>query len=240
MSRKLLFSIAGVCILLAALISGVIGINCHHQVKEEKTFRVAPWTPRTCPFPFYLDVRFKEKEDREEVWKAAMELHREVGSPLGYGPLFLPSENLSVPPDKIIVPVRDAGYREKQKGEACGPVIPQLEAQFGGLVMGAMHYRIRVADDTLAQAYIVMCKDRIDTVRKLKGPLAGKLPKHPMSFYVKHELMHLIIGGGHPQWGCGLMCATPNTRKVNDHELAIVKRTYDPLCKPKAQKQGRE
>lgn len=240
MSRKLIFSIVGACILLGALLSGVIGINCHYQVKEEKTFRVSPWTPQTCPFPFYLDVRFDGKKDKEEVWEAAMELHREVGAPLGYGPLFLPSENLTVPPEKHIVPIRDASEREKRKGEVCGPVIPQIEAQFGGLVMGALHYRVDVQTDTLANAYIVMCKKRIDVVRNLKGPLAKDMPRHPMSFYVKHELMHLLIGGGHPRWGCGLMCTTPTRRAVNAHELAIVKRTYDPLCKPKPPKQGHE
>lgn len=231
MARKILLSALGIIVLLSALVVGVFGVNCHYQVKEESAFRVAPWTPTTCPFPFYLDVRFKDKKDREEVWEAAMELHKEVGGPLGYGPLFLPAENLSIPPDKLIIPVRDALAHERKRGEVCGPIIPQLEAQFGGLIMGALHYRVDVATDTLAGGQVIMCKDRIDAVRDLKDKIS-RLPKHPMSFYVKHELMHLIIGGGHPQWGCGLMCSAPTRRQVNAHELAIVKRTYDPLCKP--------
>lgn len=228
--RKPIVVGVGIVLLLLSLTFGVWGINCHHAKKEAETYTVGPWTPKACPFPFYLDVKLPKEGDKEMVWKAAMELHAEVGGPLGYGPLFMPAENLSNRDGAFVVPVRPPNAEEKVRGGLCGPMIPKMMLEMGeGLVMGALRYEMHIASETLRRADIILCLDRINLLRSIK-PKFLKVPRRTLDFYAKHELMHLLIGGGHPQWGCGITCADPHTRRVTETEIQIVRRAYDSLC----------
>jgi hypothetical protein len=231
LGRKTIIVLLVALSVLLSIVLMVVSVNCHHEKKEAKGYAVGPWTPARCPFPFYLDVQLKEEKDKEQVWDGAMELHAEVGGPLGYGPLFLPRENLSVAPDRLVIPVRDANTSEKAPNGLCSvekPFIPSVDATF---VMGALIFHVDAVTQQLKSGDIVLCMDRYRLLRSIKDKFM-RVPKHSLSMYAKHELFHLLIGGDHPTWGCGLSCAAPSTRRVTEVEKAIVKRTYDPLCKP--------
>ncbi len=231
MSKPVAVSLT-IALVLLSLILGVWGLNCRHAKIESETYTVGPWKPKACPFPFYLDVQMSKESDVEMIWKGAMEIHAEVGGPLGYGPLFIPTNNLSNRDKAFVVPVRPPTATEKMRGEICGPMNPRMMLEMGeGLVMGALRYEVHIASEELRKADIILCLDRINFMQTIKDKFA-KVPKHPLDFYAKHELMHLLIGGGHPRWGCGITCANPSTRRITETEIAIIRRTYDPLCRP--------
>lgn len=226
--------------ILLTVVMGAVGANCHYVKKEQAEYTVGPWRPKTCPFPFYLDVQMKTHAEKEQIWSAAMSIHREVGGPLGYGPIFMPAENLSTRKSVFVVPVRPPHPHEKQKGGICGEMFPRAIMEMGdGLLLGALRYEVHIDTETLHKAEIILCTDRIALLNSIKDKFM-KVQKRPMDFYAKHELMHLLVGGGHPTWGCGITCADPQFSKVTQTELSIIKRTYDPLCRAKTPQRGDE
>lgn len=218
--------LSGVTTLLLVVIVGFIlasFLNCHHVKREVASFEVRPWKVLSCPFP--MGIRNAVPELQKEVGQAAAEINREVGLALGYGQIF--TDARFAPKKNATIDIVDGSKEDADPGEVCEPLL------FGP---GAANGRITVASFTagisewrLQTGTVILC---VDKHASTKGVLdeSMKIRLRDWKFYIKHELMHAIMGANHMRYGCGITCASPHWPYVTKEEKLVIRRHYDGFC----------
>lgn len=198
-------------------------VNCHQVREEVKNFEVKPWRIRSCPFP--MGLRVTHPELKTPTKKAAAEINREVGLALGYGQIY--TDERFAPKDNPTIEVYDGSATHAYRGGVCEPLL------FGP---GAMNDNVRVAsfypgisDWKLNLGLISFCLEKHKSTKAVLDE-KFKVRLREAKFYLKHELMHPIMGSNHMKWGCGITCAAPTWGYVVKEELEVIRRHYDGYC----------
>ena len=215
-------------------VSITFALNYYGQKKEIENYRVGPWSIAHCPFP--LGFRSTLQRYRPDVpWKMAQEINRELGPKLGYSvPVYVKASKVS--PGSVVVSVRASRPPERGEGNSCripnlGPTAP-VDAT--SLAMGFFHFKVLKAGKRLVGGTVVMCDRKFKKMVGLfKKPKWLRLYPGYWERYVKHELMHPIIGAGHPNWHLDVTHENAPQQSISGGVVKILKRIYDPFCKKK-------
>jgi len=194
----------------------VVWVNRDQSKKEVDAFQVKPWTVKKCPLPFGLVVR-NESFGPGETHKAAHEINQELRSVLGRNAYVLKGDQGG----NAVITV--------SQGVDGDCVMPNVgpEPPMGGVTMGFLHFKVSNQDSTLQSSAIVMCADKFKRLARIaKKPRWLKVRRGEWGKYIKHELLHPLLGAGHIQWSAGVFHPNAPRRRISKEVKAILSRVY--------------
>ncbi|MEL7341923.1 MAG: hypothetical protein AAGM67_15680, partial [Bacteroidota bacterium] len=165
-------------------------------------------------------------------WKEAKWLNKTLGQKLGYGKIYVPENQM--PKGHAFIEVKSETLEFQKRGELCAePMIfrhtpPPLEP----LRMGQFMFAVNKVTNYLEGGMIVICHKKLKSLKNIRSkPSWLKLYKRER--YIRHELIHPIMGENHPSRTRDIASATAPRPDFDPDTIKIIKRHYDPVCKHK-------
>lgn len=229
----------------SAILIGVAFLINHYAKKGEvKSYKLEPWKVTHCPIPFGLKDELGHKGTPKKlqaavtaVWQVARELNKEVVPRLGYGRDLYVEAGKQPAGNAVITVYPSRPHQRTDSSQECWiPGLMGPSEPMAGLALGFFKYHVLRKNDRLIDSEIFMCHIKYKRMRGLlKKPRWLKL--HPWKRYLKHEMMHPLMGANHPNWHPDVTHETAPWPDVSDGTIKILKRIYDPVCAPKKTKQ---
>lgn len=204
--------IAITAVVAAALL--VITLNLLLGPNELKTWDFGEYADKKCPVVGYYPVTYRSYLPTEfEVSTVAEKLNHELKKKVGYGNFFVFSR-------KAFVTVRAApqGYK------GCEP----LRAGAPEIVRHGMMAQTQLFTDKktkqLTHAVIYFCLDKYKAAVKMLSKEGQAVRAYGgWRKFIKHELVHLIIGLNHPKWGAALMAESSRVDFLHERTLELIR-----------------
>jgi hypothetical protein len=226
--------------ILGIVCAGIVGVTVtvianYYGVRDEiKNYQIEGWKVTHCPIPFGLvdEVGLVGSPPGDRVgvvWRQARWLNKNVAPQLGFGrEVYVKAGDQ--PPKNAVITVRLSKPSERTYRSRCWiPGLRERTPPPGGLSLGFFHFRVREADRRLVNSDVVMCRVKYE---KMKGVIQKPpwLNLHDWGRYVRHEMMHPLMGSGHPDWSVDLTHAGALQPYVSKGTIRILRRLYGPVC----------
>ena len=230
--RPVLLGLLGFFITVSICLLAMFIVNYYGKQNELNTWNHGGKYVKECPRLGGFPVLFRDYLPAQyQVAQALVELEQQVNKQIPMGKIWQKWEGqaTTVFPVVDFLPAKETEYRN---GGFCHWTTATLGWMLTDWHNGRpLATKVYICTRTIEDAYANKEKARYwQRLNNKKLEEYWKIVTFGRKNIVKHEGGH-ALWGGHPKWGCGLMCSKPRVAHIDSHAIAILQKHVYAVCK---------